>query len=65
MDEDEIVSVSPDASSETSETVGVSAEVFGQRMDALHEDFTVLAVFLGVIVGCIIAAMVMRWFHND
>lgn len=62
---DEIVSPSPAASPETTETVAISAEVFNQRMDDLHGDLTALAVCLGVIVGCIIAVMVFRWFHND
>lgn len=62
---DETVSPSPAASPEISETIAVTAELFNQRMDDVQADFTTLAVFLGVIVGCIIAAMVMRWFHND
>lgn len=62
---DEIVSPSPPASPETSEMVGLSADAFNQRMDGLHEDFIALSVCLGVIVGCILAVIVFRWFHND
>ena len=62
---DETVSPSPAVSPNTTETVGVSVDVFNQRMDDLHGDFTALAVCLGVIVGCIIAVIVFRWFHND
>lgn len=62
---DETISPSPFASLETNETVALTVEVFNQRMDDLHGDFSAIAICLGVIVGCIIAVIVFRWFHND
>lgn len=58
----EIVEPSPVA---VSETVGVSEDVFTQRMDGLENYYTILIIGVGILIGCVIASMVMRWFHND
>ena len=50
---------------ETMETIGVSEELFIQRMDNMQNHLSVLIIGVGMLIGCVIGAMVMRWFHND
>lgn len=50
---------------ETTEIVGVSEELFIQRMDNMQNHLSVLIIGVGMLIGCVIGAMVMRWFHND
>ena len=49
----------------TTETVGVSEELFIQRMDNLQNHISVLIIGVGIIIGCIIASVVMGLFQND
>lgn len=53
------------AVTETTEIVGVSEELFIQRMDNIQNHLSVLIIGVGILIGCVIGVMVMRWFHND
>lgn len=48
---------------ETVETVGVSEELFNQRMDSLDNILFGSFAVQCLILGCLLAGMVMRWFH--
>lgn len=47
----------------TAEVVGVSEELFNQRMDSLENVLFGNFVFLGVLIGVTIVGLIMRWFH--
>ena len=48
---------------ETAEIVGISEELFTNRMNSIENLLFGNFVFLGVLVGVSIVGLVMRWFH--
>lgn len=42
----------------------LTEETFIQYMTSQQSYLTVIIVGIGAIVGCIIAAVILRWFHR-
>lgn len=53
----------PSVPAETFEVVGVSESLFVARMDSLENLLFVNFVCCALLVGCLLASLVMRWFH--
>ena len=50
-------------SAETAEMVGVSETLFVERMDSLENLLLVTVIGVAIIAGCILASVVLRFFH--
>ncbi|MEG1492500.1 MAG: hypothetical protein RR394_09650 [Oscillospiraceae bacterium] len=51
------------APSAPTEMVGVSEQLFNQSMGSMENLFVVQLVGTGIIAGCLIASVVLRFFH--
>lgn len=55
--------VPTDATSETTETVGLTEEAFNLRMDSVEYVLIGCLFCTALIAGAVIASLVMRFFH--